>query len=156
MLGGDEGLLDGKQVLELGGDGHHVTALDAVGGDVDALAVHGDVAVTDGLTGLLAGTGEAETEDHVVKAGLEQRHQVVARDALDLERLVVVAAELLLENAVDELGLLLLAQLTAVLALLATLALGLAVRLLVDAHHDRVDVERAAPLKDRSPIHCHS
>ena len=71
MLGGDQGLLDGEKVLELGGDSHDVAGLDLVGGDVDALAVHGDVTVTDGLAGLLAGAGEAKTEDDVVKAALE-------------------------------------------------------------------------------------
>ena len=113
------------------------------------------MAVTDGLTGLLAGAGEAKTEDDVVETGLEDRHQVVTRDALDLEGLLVVTVELVLQNAVDELGLLLLAQLTAILALVATLALGLTVGLLVDAHHDGVDVKGPAPLEDRRPIHCH-
>ena len=126
-----------------------------VGGDVDALAVHGDVAVTDGLTGLLAGAGKAQTEDDVVETALEDAHQVVAGDALALHGEDVVVAELLLENAVDELGLLLLAKLDAVLALLTTTALGLAVRGLVDAHHDGVDAELAAPLEDRGPIDSH-
>ena len=63
--------------------------------------------------------------------------------------------ELLLENAVDELGLLLLAELDAVLALLAATTLGLAVGGLVDTHHNGVDAELTAPLEDRGPIDSH-
>mgnify|MGYP000582788769 CR=1 FL=1 len=65
----------------MGGDSHDVASLDLVGGDVDALAVHGNVTVTDGLAGLLAGAGEAKTEDNVVKTALEDAHQVVTGDA---------------------------------------------------------------------------
>ena len=154
VLGGDQGLLDGEKVLVLGGDGNNVAGLDLSGGDVAAVAVHGDVTVTDGLTGLLAGAGEAKTEDDVVETALEDAHQVVAGDALTLESGVVVAVELLLENAIDELGLLLLAKLHTVLGLLAA-TLGLAVRSLVNPHHNGVDAELTAPLKDGSPINCH-
>jgi hypothetical protein len=60
---------------------------------------------------------------HVVEATLEQHQQVLARDPAHARGLVVVAAELLLQQAVDALDLLLLAQLLAVVAgaLLATL-----------------------------------
>ena len=63
--------------------------------------------------------------------------------------------ELVLEHAIDELGLLLLAKLTTIFALLPTLALGLTVGLFVNAHHDGVDVQSPAALQDRSPINCH-
>ena len=55
--------------------------------------------------------GEAQTVDDVVQAPLEQLEQVLARDALQADRLVVVAAELPLGDAVDALDLLLLAKL---------------------------------------------
>ena len=156
MLGGDESLLDGKQVLGLVGHGDDVAGLDAIRRNVKTLAVHGDVAVTDGLTGLLAGAGEAEAEHDVVETELEKSHQVVAGDAVHLLGLVVVATELLLEHAVDELGLLLLAQLHAVLALLAT-ACGLTLRFLGGiAQHHWINAQLAAALQNRSPVNCHN
>ena len=47
------GLLDGEEVTELLADSDDVAGLDAVGRDVHALAVHGEVTVTDGLTSSL-------------------------------------------------------------------------------------------------------
>ena len=69
------------------------------------------------------------------KRRLEQRQQVLARDALLARRLVVVAAELALEHAVVAARLLLLAQLHAVLALLlaATAVVARRVRAALDA-----------------------
>ena len=113
------------------------------------------MAVADGLAGLLAGAGEAKTEDDVVKAALEDAHQVVTSDARALLGEVVVLVELILQNAIDELGLLLLLELDAVLALLAATTLRLAVGSLVNAHNNGVDAELAAPLKDGSPINSH-
>lgn len=55
-----------------------------------------------------------------------------------------IAAELLFENAIDELGLLLLAKLTAVFALLATALLGLLLGLFGITQHDGVDAKLAA------------
>ena len=107
------------------------------------------------MAGLLAGAGEAKTEDNVVKTALEDAHQVVTGDARALLGQVVVLVELVLQNAIDELGLLLLLELDAVLALLATTTLRLAVGSLVNAHHNGVDAELAAPLKDGSPINSH-
>ena len=62
--------------------------------------------------------GEAEPVDDVVEAGLEQAQQVVAGDAALLVRLLVVGAELRLEEAVVAARLLLLPQLQQILALL--------------------------------------
>ena len=119
------------------------------------MAVHGDVTMKNGLAGLLAGASKAKAEHDVVEPGLEDGHEVVARDALALKSQLVVAAELLLENAIDELGLLLLAKLRTVLALLTATLLGLTVRFLVDSHDDGIDAELTAPLKDRRPVNCH-
>ena len=118
--------------MELLADSDDVAGLDAVGRDVHALAVHGEVTVTDGLTSLFAGAGEAKTEDDVVEARLKDDHEVLTGDAVHLTGLVEVAVELLLQNAIDELDLLLLAQLHAVLRFLAT-ALGLTDRFLLAA-----------------------
>ena len=64
--------------------------------------------------------------------------------------------ELLLQNAIDELGLLLLTQLNAVLAVLATTTLlRVALGLLGITHDDGVDTQGPAPLQYRGPIHCH-
>src|SRR4051812_31866573 len=65
---------------------------------------------------------EAESHEHVVKACFQQAQQVLAGDARRAAGLGVVAAELLLEHAVEAAGLLLLAQLKPVLGLLGTAA----------------------------------
>lgn len=102
-----------------------VTRLDLVGGDVDALAVDRDVAVVDELTGGEDRRHELGTVDHGVQAPLEQADQVLARVALQADRLGVVAAELLLgDRAVVALELLLGAQLRAEVGRLALAALA--------------------------------
>src|SRR3954451_1359115 len=103
-------------------EGDDVAVADLVARDVDAAAVDGPVPVADELAGLAPRGGEAETDEDVVEAALEQREQVLARDALLARRAVVVARELLLQDAVVPLGLLLLAELDAVLALLLAAA----------------------------------
>src|SRR6266542_785550 len=77
-------------------------------------AVDLDVPVADHLPGLAAGGRHAQAEDHVVQAPLEQLEQVLARHAALALRHGEVAPELSLQDAVDPLGLLLLAQLYAV------------------------------------------
>ena len=78
------------------------------------------MAVGNGLASFLAGASEAQTEDDVVQAGLEDGEQVLTGNALEGLSTLEVATELLLENAVDELSLLLLAQLKSVFAFLTT------------------------------------
>jgi len=110
-----------------------------------------------GLTGFLAGASKAQTEHDVVETRLKDAHQVLAGDAGLTLSLVEVAAELLLQNAIDELGLLLLAQLHAVLRFLtATLGLANGFLLRAVAEHDRINTELAAALKNRSSVDCHS
>src|SRR5436853_4855478 len=98
-------------------DRDHVVAPELVAGDVHAPTVDGPVAVKDQLPGLPARGGEAEPYQHVVEPALEHPQQVLTGDPRLPGGLVVVDAELLLEHAVVALGLLLLAQLQAVLAL---------------------------------------
>ncbi len=69
------------------------------------------MAVADELAGLRAAGAPSGPEDHVVEPQLEEPQQVFAGHAVGVRRLVVQVAELLLEQAVDALGLLLLAQL---------------------------------------------
>src|SRR3954471_23156634 len=101
-------------------EGDDVAVADLVARDVHPAAVEGPVAVADELARLAPRGGEAEANEDVVEAALEQRQEVLARDALLAGGAVVVAGELLLEHAVVALGLLLLAQLDAVLGLLLT------------------------------------
>src|SRR3954454_18669993 len=90
-----------------------------VGGDVDLAAVHPDVPVADQLAGHVAGLGEAGPVDHVVQPRFQDLEQDLTGLAGLVVGLFVVAAELLLQHAVDAAGLLLLAQLQQVLAVLA-------------------------------------
>src|SRR4051812_26150344 len=107
--------LDGTGV---GLDGDDVAVAHLVAGDVDAAAVDRPVAVADQLAGLAARGREAEADEHVVEAALEQQEQVLAGDAGLPGGALVVVAELLLEHAVVAARLLLLAQLHTVLGLL--------------------------------------
>ena len=70
------------------------------------------------LTGHAPGAGEARAVHDVVQARLQDLQQVVAGLALATVGLLVVAAELPLEHAVREAGLLLLLHLQEVLGLL--------------------------------------
>src|SRR5204863_6314315 len=107
------------------GQGDHVTLAHLEAGDGDALAVHADVAVPDELAGLGAAGTPAGAEGDVVEPGLEEPQQVLTGDALLAGGLLVEVGELLLHEAVDAAGLLLLAQLGEVLG--ALLAAGPAV-----------------------------
>src|SRR3954451_4498752 len=120
----------------------HVVLPHLVGGDVDAASVDGPVAVADELAGLPARGGEAEAHEHVVEAALEDAQQVLAGDALLTGSLLVVVAELLLEDAVVAARLLLLPQLHAVLGLLLAPAAVIAGR--VGAALDAALVGQAA------------
>src|SRR3954452_9008189 len=88
-----------------------------VRGDVHPAAVDLPVAVGDQLARLAPRGGEAEADEDVVEAGLEQAQEVLAGDAVLARGLVVVGAELFLQHLVVAAGLLLLAQLHAVLGL---------------------------------------
>src|SRR3954467_6125035 len=89
-----------------------------VAGDVDPPAIDRPMTVADELAGLPPRGGEPEPPEHVVQPALEEREQVLARDARLARSLVVIDAELLLEDAVVPARLLLLAQLDPVLRLL--------------------------------------
>ena len=105
--------------------GDDVALADPVAGDVDPLAVDPHVAVADELAGLGPAGAPAGAVDDVVEAQLEQAQQVLTGDARLAVGLLVEVAELLLDEAVDAAGLLLLVQLREVLG--ALLAAGAAV-----------------------------
>ena len=120
---------------------------DLVGRHVDVLAVHGEVTVGHQLASLAAGACQTSAVDDVVQAGLEQDDQVVTGLARAAVRLLVVAAELTLENTVGVLSLLLLLQLEQVLRFLDAVAASLSrgVRAALKRHisADKVDAETA-------------
>src|SRR3954470_24662229 len=93
-----------------------------VAGDVDLDAVDQHVAVPHELAGGVTRRGEPGPVDDVVEPRLEDAQQVLAGLPGAAVRLFVVAAELLLEDAVDARRLLLLAHLEQVLALLGARA----------------------------------
>src|SRR5215470_3501135 len=106
----------GHALLHLGGgtDLHDLPHPHDVGGDGDLAAVDLDVPMPDHLTRLSARGGHAQAEHHIVQPALEQLEQVLPRTpALSLGD-GEVAAELALQHPVDALGLLLLAELDAV------------------------------------------
>src|SRR4051794_9421535 len=117
----------------LGGGGlaqrDHVVLPHLERGDVDALAVHLEVPVAHQLASLRARRREAEPVDDVVQPQLQHPQQVLAGDAAALAGLLVVRAELPLEDAVVAARLLLLAQLQQVLRLLGAAAAVLARRI---------------------------
>jgi hypothetical protein len=84
------------------------------------------VRVADELPGLTPRSTKAQAIDDVVESELEQRQQILARDALFATGDLVVVRKLLLENLVVAARLLLLAQLQQVLGLLDTTAAMLA------------------------------
>src|SRR6266496_3861919 len=113
-----------------------------VAGNVDAPAVHVEVPVPDKLPCLRARGRKAEAVHDVVEPRLEHPQQRLARHARAARRLLVVGAELLLEQAVVAPRLLLLTQLQQVLALLDAAAAVLARR--VAAALDRALLGQAA------------
>src|SRR4051812_10874967 len=119
----------------VGLDGDDVAVAHLVAGDVDPAAVDRPVAVADELARLAARGREAEADEDVVEAGLEQHEQVLARDPGLARGTLVVVAELLLEHAVVAPRLLLLTQLHPVLGLLLAPAAVIArwVRAALDA-----------------------
>ena len=116
--------------------------------------------VVDQLTSLAAGHGEAKSEHDVVKTLLKDSQEVFTGDAGHLLGSLIVQTELLFEDAVDELDLLLLIELHAVLALLfANLSLGVAdgvdLALAGVTQRGRGDAQRLCALNYGLCILCH-
>ena len=119
------------------GDLDHVADLHGVGGDVHLLAVDQDVAMQHQLTSLRTGSAQAAAGDNVIQTALHQNQQVIAGLAGSGSCLLIVSVELLFQNTVDELDLLLLSKLDAILALFSLhLAAGVAVRGLLRITHN--------------------
>src|SRR5690606_34213016 len=131
----------------------------AVGRDVHAVAVDLEVTVGHQLAGGTTGAGQTGAVDHVVQAGLEDGQQVGAGATGATSSLGVVAAELLLHDAIGEAGLLLLLQLGQVLLLLAAatavLPRGERTQVEVLVSTDEVDLEPAGLLGDGSGVTGH-
>src|SRR5581483_2829239 len=131
-------LLGGRAGLER----HDVVGLHLIARDVHPAPVDEEVPVAHELPRLRAGGREAEPVDDVVEPRLEHPQQVLAGDAALPRRLLVVGAELGLEQAVVAARLLLLAQLQQVLRLLDPAAAVLSRR--VAAALDRALLGQAA------------
>ena len=136
----------------------HIAGLDEVGRNVDLLAVDGEVRMADELTGLTAGHRKAHAVNNVIQTALDRDEQVVTGLAGGGSGGLIVTAELLFEDTIDELDLLLFSKLKAVFALLLShLAAGVAISgLLRVAHHSRRNAQSLAALGDRLHILCHS
>src|SRR3954454_166967 len=131
-------------------DGDDIAGADVVRGDVDTAAVDRPVTMTDELTCLPARSREAQPHHDVVETGLEQAQQVLAGDSRLAAGLVVVGAELALEDAVEAACLLLLAKLEAVLGLLHAPAAMVTRRVGTTLHAALV---RQAPLALEEELH---
>src|SRR5688572_21451135 len=158
--------LDAKLLARTLGDRDLVARLDLEGRQVDLLAVDHDGLVRDELARLRPRHGEAHAIDDVVEALLEDAEQVLAGVALLAGGLRVDVAELALEQAVDALDLLLLAQLDGVVgqatllrrrAVLAGLLLELALRVerASGALERQVGAFAARELAGGTDITCH-
>src|SRR5262245_49254983 len=160
-------VLDGRVLRARGAHADDVTGLHRVRRDVDLLAVHREVPVAHQLPRLRPRGREAQAVDHVVHAPLEQLQQRLAGDAARALRHLEVAAELVLEDAVNALDLLLLAQLQAVadqlgLAQLAVLprrqvALldGALLRVAALSLEEKLHPFAPAQPADRTDVTCH-
>src|SRR5690606_36531006 len=137
----------------------HVVVVDLVARDVHLLAVDQEVPVHHELARVTTGPGQAGAVHDVVQAALQQLEQDVTGLPGLSRRLLVVAGELLLENAVGVAGPLLLPQLQEVLALLGPSAAVLPRRVrtalegLVAA--DQIGAEPARLLGDGSGVTGH-
>src|SRR5215469_1588142 len=106
------------QVLRLRCDLDDVVLADPERRNVDLPAVHEHVTVADRLARHVPALGKPGPVDNVVQPGLENLQQRFARHAAPAGSLLVIVRELLLQHAVNAAGLLLLADLEQVLALL--------------------------------------
>ena len=139
------------------GNSDHIANLDQVAGDVDMVAVDGEVAVVHQLASLAAGIGEAQTVHDVVQPALAVGQQHLTGVALGAGGLVVVVPELLLLDTVNKFDLLLLGQLSGVLRLLrSSLAAGVLVGSLVVTHRGRRNAQRSATLQHGLHILSHN
>src|SRR5215207_10167474 len=118
LAGAGLGDLERQHRARLLRDLDDVVLADPVGRDVDLAAVHPDVAVAHELARHVAGLGEAGPVDHVVQPRLQDLEEDLTGLAGLAVGLFVVTAELLLEDAVDAAGLLLLTKLEQVFAVL--------------------------------------
>src|SRR5215217_815354 len=128
LAGAGLGDLERQHRARLLGHLDDVVLAHAVRRDVDLAAVDPDVAVAHQLAGHVAGLGEAGPVDHVVQPRLQDLEQHLTGLAGLAVGLFVVPAELLLQDAVDAAGLLLLTKLEQVLAVLGATAAVLARR----------------------------
>ena len=93
--------------------------------------------LADELTGLTAGHRKAHAVNNVIQTALDRDEQVVTGLAGSRSGLLIVIMELLFQDTVDELDLLLLSKLDAILALFSLhLAAGVAVRGLLRITHN--------------------
>src|SRR5215470_14825166 len=110
------------ELVGLGGDLDDVALADPERRDVHLAPVDQNVPVPDDLAGHVPALRETGPVDHVVQAPLQHLQQGLAGPAAGAGGFLVVVVELLLEDPVDPLGLLLLADLEQVVVLLGPVA----------------------------------
>src|ERR1700733_6928138 len=159
VAGGLAGDLERHGVQRLALDIDDVVLRHPIAGDGHLDAVDREVAVADQLTRHPARAGDPRAVHDVVQPALQDLQQLVTGLAGTAGRLRVVAAELLLHDAVGEAGLLLLLQLLAVFAFLDPRAAVLAGRVgtllegLVSTHE--IDAEAPRLAGDGSGVTSH-
>src|SRR5262249_39627567 len=111
--------LHGLQALRSVFSPDDVARVNQVAGNIAATAVNGNVAMANQLPSLGAGKAKAQSTGDIVQSPFQEAHQRLASIPFALDRALVVAAELPLQDAVIALDLLLLAEVNAIIGQLA-------------------------------------
>ena len=126
------------------------------GRNVYALAINGEVTVTNELTSLTTRISEAKTIYNVVQTALKKTKEVFTRYTLHLLSFIVVSTELLFQYAVDELCFLLFFQLHAVFGNLTVRAARLTLGFFGTTDNSRFNAEGTASFQGWYSINCHT
>src|SRR3990170_998458 len=113
-------LVDGRVLAALFQELDPVPGADEEGRNIHLAPPHQEMAVPDHLAALPPGHREPELVDDVVQTALQKDQQIIAGLALHPIRFFENIPELLFQEPVDPLGLLLLPQLNAIIAVLGT------------------------------------
>ena len=131
---------------------NNITNFKHIRRNVNFLTIHGNMTMTNNLTGLTTGSGQTHTEDHIIQTAFQQNQQICAGYAIHLLCFVIVAAELTLQNAIDKLSFLFLSQLQTIFTFLLAKTARLPFGLFIHSQKLRCQAQTSAALQHRSLI----